>query len=375
VTNVTTTPRGPGPDAGAPGAARARSRRGPVGFAVVGAGLVGPRHAEFATKAEGAALRVVCDLREDRGRPLAEQFGAEWVPDFREVVRREDVDVVTVCLPTALHLDVAAAAAEAGKHVMVEKPLELDVARARRLIEVCRRSGVRLAAVFNRRFVYGTRRTREVVRNGDLGRLLVADMRFKAWRPQSYYSESGWRGTWDREGGGALINQGIHGVDLLTWIAGPIRRVAGHARHLRHDIEADDTTMAVAEFESGALGVIECTTSVTPRQGDWLEFHGERGSILLANYKIAEWQLEHVEPGAPHPEETLLPGYEKGVDLGHFLQVQDMADAVAQDRDPAVTGEDALHSLAVVQAIYQSERRGGSQVDVGEILANDAGRG
>ena len=344
-------------------------RRGPVGFAVIGAGLVGPRHAEFASKAEGASLRVVCDLREDRGRPLAEKLGAEWLPDLKEVLRRDDVEVVDVCLPTALHLEVATAAAEAGKHVVVEKPLELNVARARQLIDVCRRNGVRLAAIFNRRFVYGTRRTHEVVQHDQLGKLLVADMRFKAWRPQSYYTDSGWRGTWSKEGGAALINQGIHGVDLLTWIAGPIKRVAGHARHLRHDIEADDTTMAVTEFENGALGVIECTTSVTPRQGDWLEFHGEQGSILLENYRISSWQLEGVPQGEPHPEELMLPGADKGVDLGHFLQVQDMADAVAEGRDPVITGEDALHSLAVCQAIYESSRRGGSQVEIAEILA------
>jgi UDP-N-acetyl-2-amino-2-deoxyglucuronate dehydrogenase len=350
------------------GTGRARTAGRAVGFAVVGAGLVGPRHAEFATKAEGAALRVVCDLRQDRGQALAERLGADWVPDFREVVRREDVQVVNICLPTALHLEVATAAAEAGKHVMVEKPLEVNVQRAQQLIDVCKRNGVKLASIFNRRFVYGTKRTREVVLDGALGKMIVADMRFKAWRSQSYYSESGWRGTWDKEGGGALINQGIHGVDLLTWIAGPIKRVTGHARHLRHDIEADDTTMAVCEFESGALGVIECTTSVTPRQGDWLEFHGQQGSILLENYTIAQWQLPEVEPGEPHPEDLMLPGADKGVDVGHFLQVQDMADAVAEDRAPAVTGEDALHSLAVVQGIYASERSG-QPVAIADILA------
>jgi UDP-N-acetyl-2-amino-2-deoxyglucuronate dehydrogenase len=339
-----------------------------VGFAVVGAGLVGPRHAEFATKAEGARLAVVCDLREDRGRPLAERFKAQWVPDVREVVQREDVQVVCICLPTALHLEVATLAAAAGKHVVVEKPLELNVARARQLIGACREHGVKLAAILNRRFVYATRRTREVIQEGGLGRLIMADMRFKAWRPAAYYADSGWRGTWDKEGGAALINQGIHGVDLLTWIAGPIRRVTGHARHLRHAIEADDTTVAVCEYESGALGVIECTTSVTPRQGDWLEFHGERGSVLLENYKIAAWQLEGVEPGEPHPEDLLLPGADKGVDVGHFLQIQDMADAVREGRDPVIRGEDALHALAVVQAIYESEHRGGP-VEVAEVLA------
>lgn len=343
-------------------------RTGTVGFAVVGAGLVGPRHAEFASQAEGAALRVVCDLREDRGRPLAEKLGAEWLPSLQDVLRREDVHVINVCLPTALHLEVATAAAEAGKHVVVEKPIELNVARARQLIDVCKRNNVKLATIFNRRFVYGTKRTRAAVQNGELGKIIVADMRFKAWRPQSYYSESGWRGTWDKEGGAALINQGIHGVDLITWIAGPIRRVYGHARHLRHDIEADDTTVAVCEYEAGALGVIECTTSVTPRQGDWLEVHGEKGSVLLENYKIQSWQIEGSGPGEPHPEDLMLPGADKGVDVGHFLQIQDMADAVREGRDPVVSGEEALHSLAVVQAIYESERRKAA-VDVAELLA------
>ena len=339
-----------------------------IGFAVIGAGLVGPRHAEFATKAEGARLAVVCDLREDRGRPLAEKLGAQWLPDYREAFHRDDVHVVNVCLPTALHLEVVTAAAEAGKHVIVEKPLELNVARARQLIEVCHKHDVRLAAIFNRRFVYGTRRTRDAVQNGELGKVIMADMRFKAWRPPEYYSGSGWRGTWDKEGGAALINQGIHGVDLITWIAGPIRRVTGHARHLRHDIEADDTTVAVCEYESGALGVIECTTSVTPRQGDWLEFHGEKGSILLENYAIHSWQLKDSQPGEPHPEDLMLPGADKGVDVGHFLQVQDMADAVREGRDPVITGKEALHSLAVVQAIYESDRRGGP-VEIAEIMA------
>ncbi|MBI3972102.1 MAG: Gfo/Idh/MocA family oxidoreductase [Chloroflexi bacterium] len=335
-----------------------------VGFAVVGAGLVGPRHAEFAARAEGGSLRAVCDLCEDRGRPLAERFGAEWVPDYREVVRREDVDVVDVCLPTALHLEVAAAAAEAGKHVVVEKPIELNVDRARELVDVCRRHGVWLMPIFNRRFVFGTRRTHDAVHNGDLGKLLLADMRFKSWRPASYYSESGWRGTWDKEGGAALINQGIHGVDLITWIAGPIKRVQGYARRLRHHhIEADDTTIAVYEYQSGAVGVIECTTSVQPRQPDVLELHGERGSIALQNYRIVRWDVDGVEPGEPSSEERALPGADKGVDAGHFFQIQDMVYAVRDRRPPVITGEDALHSLAVVQAIYESERTGGP-VDV-----------
>ncbi len=331
----------------------------PVGFAVIGTGLVGPTHARFANEAEGATLRVVCDLREDRGRPIALENDAAWMTDYREVMKRDDVDIVTICLPTALHLEVATAAAEAGKHVLVEKPIELNIERAKALVDVCKRNGVKLGAIFNRRFVYGTRRTHDAVHGGELGKLLVADMRFKSWRTPEYYSESGWRGTWAKEGGAALINQGIHGVDLMTWIAGPIKRVQGYSRHLRHDIEGDDTTIAVVEYASGALGIIQCTTSVYPAQPDRMEFHGEYGTILLENYNIVGWQLENgSEPGVPSAEESALPGAERGTSVGHFFQVQDMANAVREGRDPVIRGEDILHSLAVVQAIYEAERTG-----------------
>ncbi len=341
-----------------------------VGFAVIGVGLVGPTHARFVDQAEGATLAVVCDLREDRGKPLADRYGADWVADYREVMGRDDVQVVTICLPTALHLEVARAAAEAGKHVLVEKPIELNLDRATELVETCRHHGVKLGAIFNRRFVFGTRRAHDVVHQGGLGRLLVADMRFKSYRPPEYYTDSGWRGTWDREGGAALINQGIHGVDLLTWIAGPIKRVQGVSRHLRHHhIEADDTTIAVCEYASGALGVIQCTTSIYPRQLDRIELHGERGTIMLEDYKIAAWQLEGVEAGTPTPEELALPGADKSTTVGHFLQIQDMVHAVREGREPIVRGEDALHSLAVVQAIYEAGRTG-QAVDVPAVSAS-----
>ena len=330
-----------------------------IGYAVVGTGLVGPTHARFAKQAIGCELKVICDLREDRGRPLADELGAEWMADYKALMRRDDIQIVSVCLPTALHLDVVKAAAESGKHVVIEKPIELNLDRALELIDVCRRHRVKLAAIYNRRFVFGTRRSYEAVHNGEMGKMFVADMVFKSWRPAHYYTDSGWRGTWSKEGGAALINQGIHGVDLITWIAGPIKTVQGHSRHLRHHhIEADDTTIAVAEYESGALGVIEQTTSVFPAQKDRIELHGEKGSILLEDYKIKEWQLEGVEMGEPTPEELALPGAERGTSAGHFFQIQNMVDAVRFDRQPIVRGEDALHSLAVVQAIYEAARTG-----------------
>ncbi len=338
-----------------------------VGFAVIGVGLVGPTHARFITQAEGAELKVICDLREDRGKPLAEKYGAEWLTDYRAVMQRPDVQVVNICLPTALHLEVATAAAEAGKHVIVEKPIELNIDRALKLIATCRQNGVKLATIFNRRFVFGTRRAHAAVHNGELGKLVVADMFFKSWRTQEYYDESGWRGTWSKEGGAALINQGVHGVDLMTWIAGPIKRVQGYAKHLRHNIEADDTTIAVCEYESGALGVIECTTSVYPRQPDRIELNGEKGTIVIEDYKITQWEVDGVTQGEPAAAELAIPGADRGTSVGHFLQIQDMVRAIQERRDPVIKGEDALPSLAVIQAIYEAERTG-KPVDVRQVV-------
>jgi predicted dehydrogenase len=331
-----------------------------IGYAVIGAGLVGPRHAKFAQQADGAELRAICDLREDRGKALADDCGVEWVADYKTLLERDDIDVVSICLPTFLHLEVGGAAARAGKHILVEKPIETTVERAKELITTCRDHGVLFGTVFNRRFLYGTKRARQAIQNGELGDVLVADMIFKSWRSPEYYAESGWRGTWDKEGGGALINQGVHGVDLMTWLAGPIHRVQGVSRHLRHQhIEADDTTLAICEYASGAVGIIEETTSIYPPQRDRIELHGTKGTVVLENYKIVRWDIDGSEPGEPDPAESSLPGADTGTDLGHFVQVQDMINAVREGRDPVVTGEMALHSLAVVNAIYQSERDAG----------------
>ncbi len=329
----------------------------PIGYAVIGAGLVGPKHAEFVDLIDGAEVRAICDLREDRGRALADRHGATWLADYRDLVERDDIQAVSICLPTSLHLEVVETLAAAGKHLLVEKPLETDPGRARSLIEACRKHGVKLATIFNRRFVHATLTLQRAVADGRLGRVLVADMIFKSWRPPEYYSDSGWRGTWDQEGGGALINQGIHGVDLMTWIAGPITRVQAVSRHLRHShIEADDTTIAVCEYESGAVGVIQGTTSIYPRQLDRIEVHGEHGSVFLEDYKISRWQLEGSEPEPPDERLEQLPGGRDGTSVGHYLQLEDLINAIREDRDPVITGEDALHSLAVVEAIYTSER-------------------
>ena len=327
-----------------------------VGFAVIGAGLVGPTHAAAAAAAPGGRLVVVCDLIAKRAQALAERHGAEWTTELQSVLDRPDVHVVCVCLPTRLHLDVAERAAAAGKHLVIEKPLELSLERAERLLAAAHGHGVQVAAIFNRRFAPALQAAKRAIDEGHLGRLLVADMYFKSYRSQAYYDESGWRGTWDLEGGAALINQGIHGVDLLRWLAGPVTSVFGYAEHLRRDIEADDTTVAVVRYASGALGVIQAMTSIQPRLADRIELHGFDGSIQLSDYRIARWEVPGAEDWpAPVAEREQAAGREP-TQVGHFAQIADMVGVVRDGRRPLVDGEEGRRSLEVVLAIYAACR-------------------
>ncbi len=276
------------------------------------------------------------------------------------MLARPDIQVVSICLPTRLHLEVAERTAAAGKHLIVEKPLELSLERADRLLAVARQHGVQVQTIFNRRFLPALQATKRAITEGRLGRILAADMYFKSFRSQEYYDASGWRGTWEAEGGAALINQGIHGVDLLRWIAGPVERVFGYADHLRRDIEADDTTVAVLRYTSGAMGVVQAMTSIQPRLPDRLEFHGEHGTILLEEYRITRWEVPSAVdwPAQVAADEQSAPAGRDLLQLGHYFQIADMVHVVRDGHTPAVSGQEGRNSLEVVLAIYASAQQG-----------------
>jgi predicted dehydrogenase len=337
------------------------SSKDTVGFAVVGAGLVGPTHAAAAAHAPGGRLVAVVDKIAERAQTLAEQYDADWYSDLDAVLTRDDVHVVCICLPTRLHLEVAEQAAAAGKHLVIEKPLELTLERADRLLNAAREHGVQTAAIYNRRFIPALKATKRAVEEGILGDLLVADMYYKSYRSQEYYDGSGWRGTWEMEGGAALINQGIHGIDLLRWIAGPVATVFAYADHLRRDIEADDTTIGVLRYTSGAMGVVEGMTSIQPALPDRLEFHGANGSIQLSDYSIARWEVPGAETWVAEieAEEQTRPTYIRSLSqIGHYAQIADMVDVVREGRPPVVAGDEGREALEVTLAFYESANSG-----------------
>ncbi|MGE3911698.1 MAG: Gfo/Idh/MocA family protein [Chloroflexota bacterium] len=332
-----------------------------IGIGVIGAGLVGPTHAAAATRAPGGQLVAVCDVVPERAEALAEQHGAIPLTDADALLAREDVQIVSICLPTRLHLEIAERAVAAGKHIIVEKPLELSLERADKLLAAANAHNVQVSAIFNRRFIPALKATKRAVEEGLLGDLVSVDMYYKSFRTQEYYDDSGWRGTWELEGGAALINQGIHGVDLLRWVAGPVARIFGYTDHLRRAIEADDTTAAVLRYANGAFGVIQAMTSIEPRLPDRLEYHGTKGTIQLSNYRIANWVVPGAEdwPAEVEAEEAAMLATTRSLEsAGHHAQIADMVAAIRDGRPPAVSGEEGRRSLEVVLAIYESARTG-----------------
>ena len=339
-----------------------------VGFAVIGAGNIGKIHLDAISNVDNARAVVVCDRYEEGGRSAADAYGTEWVADYREAVVRDDVDVVAVCTPTGTHMEIAEAAAAAGKHLFVEKPLDVNLNRADRIIQVADDADVKLACIFPRRFSAGVRLAREAIQAGRLGRLTLADVSVKWYRPQSYYGGSdNWRGTWRLDGGGALMNQSIHYIDLLQWLVGPVDQVYAHTATLAHEMEAEDTAVALLKFAGGALGTVQGSTSCWPGEPARIAIHGDRGSIELEENQIVQWKLADAGPD----EEAAMLNLEAASGSGaadptaigsemHQRQVEDLIEAILTDRPPFIAGIEGRNAIEIIRAIYRSAETGRS---------------
>lgn len=337
----------------------------PLNFAVIGAGNIGKLQAEAIRHIPEARVTVICNRGEAAGRALAEKHGAVWVADFQDAVTRDDVDVVTICTPSGTHMEIAVAAAQAGKHLLVEKPIDITLERVDQILAAVEQAGVVLACVFPLRFAQGVHKAKAALDAGRLGRLTLADVFVKWYRPQTYYNGN-WRGTWQLDGGGALMNQSIHNIDLVQWLAGPVESILARTATLAHDMQTEDTASAVLTFQNGALGVIQGATSCWPGDRARVELHGDRGTIVLEEGRIVVWKLADATPGEEEAMLTLEQqqgsgaadptaiGYEM-----HRRQIVDLIDAIRQGRPPAIQGAEARRSVEIIRAIYlaASEQR------------------
>jgi UDP-N-acetyl-2-amino-2-deoxyglucuronate dehydrogenase len=334
-------------------------------FAVIGAGNIAKIHVQALAQIPEAKVVVVCNRTEATGRELAATCGADWEVDYTQAINRADVDAITVCTPSSTHAEIGIAAAAAGKHALVEKPIDVTLPKVDQLIEAARQSGIVLACVFPLRFMEGVHRTKAALEAGRLGRLTVADVFVKWFRPQSYYDRA-WRGTWAMDGGGALMNQAIHNVDLLQWLVGTVKNVVGYTATLAHDMETEDTVSAVLTFENGALGVIQAATSVWPGDPARVELRGDRGTIILEEGRIVTWKL--ADAAADEEAAMLaLEGTGGGSGAGdpmaigserHRRQLVDFIEAIRAQRPPRIEGAEARKSVEIIRAIYRSAAEG-----------------
>ncbi len=332
-----------------------------IGFGVAGCGMIGSVQAAAIKEIGGAVLPAVYGRDPARTEEFAARFGATGYTDLKQFLRHPGLDVVNICTPSGTHAELGIEAARAGKHVLVEKPIEIDLERADALIEACDRAGVKLGVIFQSRFLPSVQKIKRAIDEDRLGRLMIGDAFIKWYRAPEYYAPGSWHGTLALDGGGALINQAIHTVDLLRWIMGPVETAFAMKGALRYPhLEGEDTLVAAVRFENGALGVIEATTSAKPGFKRRLEISGERGTLILDGDTISVWAVDGEIEAADEGEQITDGSADPAAisNLGHRLQIEDMMRAVIENRDPLVNGREGRKSLELVTALYASARSG-----------------
>ncbi|MDP6776332.1 MAG: Gfo/Idh/MocA family oxidoreductase [Candidatus Latescibacteria bacterium] len=333
-----------------------------VGFGIVGCGVVADYHIGGILETEGANLVAIADVVEERAREVGEKHGVQWYTDYKEMLKSPEIDVVCITTPSGIRIPIATDAAAAGKHLIIEKPIDITLEKTDRIIEAAGNAGVHLMCIFQLRYGEAVGTVREAVQQGKLGKIVLGDAYIKWYRPQEYYDSAGWRGTWDMEGGGALMTQGIHTVDLLQWIMGPVKRVSGAMGSLVHDVEVEDTVVATVEYESGALGVIEATTASHPGMPAKLEFSGSKGTVVVEADQITSWDVEgeELEVGGGDTSDIAKAASDSktfGTE-GHKAQISEMVQLVREGGTPKVDGPEGRKAVELILAIYESARKG-----------------
>ncbi len=310
---------------------------------------------------------VACYSRDAaRGEKFASEYGCTPYASLQAMLQDPNIDAVSICSASGAHLNPAVEAAKAGKHVMVEKPLEVTAARCDQIIAACHDSGVRLGVTFQSRFHRSSQLLKEAIQQGRFGRITLADAYVKWFRSQEYYDSGAWRGTWELDGGGALMNQAIHSVDLLLWLMGPVASVSARIDTATHErIEVEDVAVATLKFRSGALGVIEATTTAFPGALKRIEICGNKGSVVLEEEDLKQWQFADEQPSDELIRQEMQGRTTTGGGAGdpaaighhgHCQVFQDFAEAVRETRAPLIDGSEGRHSVELIEAIYRSAR-------------------
>lgn len=336
-----------------------------LGFGIIGCGGIASTHADIINRIDCATLIGITDVNEKARNSFSERYSTTAFNTTKELLENKDIDIVCICTPSGLHAELAIEAANFGKHIIVEKPMATNLKDADSMIKACEENNVKLTVIFQLRFSPQIKKLKKALEKNELGRLITGDVYMKYYRSQEYYDAGGWRGTWSMDGGGALMNQGIHNVDLLYYTMGAVKSVFAHTKTMARNIETEDTAVALLEYKSGALGVIQATTSIYPGFQRRVEINGDKGSVVMEEDTIVSWSTESSE--APNVQESTEKtgmggtGYKDPFSIsssGHELQFIDFINAVKNDRKPIIDHYEGRKSLEIIMAIYESSRTG-----------------
>jgi predicted dehydrogenase len=339
-----------------------------TGFGIIGCGMISRFHAKAVADIKGAKVTACFDSFTASADKFGAEIGCKVYHDLDALLADKDVDVVTICTPSGVHMEPAIAAAKAGKHIIVEKPLDITLKRCDAMIAAAKKAGVVLSTIFPSRFHDSSQLLKAAIDKGRFGKLTMGDAYVKWFRTQEYYDSGAWRGTWALDGGGALMNQAVHSVDLLLWFMGPATEVSAYTATLAHQrIEVEDVAVANIKFANGALGVIEASTATYPGELKRIEISGNAGSVVLREEDLAVWKFAketkddetirekmairtHTGGGAADPKAI---GYH-----GHMLQFQDVLKAIKTGKKPLVDGPEGRKAIELILAIYKSAESG-----------------
>jgi len=339
-----------------------------IQIGLIGGGNITGTHARAARAIAGVEIAAIYGTNPDKVDRLCHEHGGTRYQDFDKFLTHRPMDLVAIGSPSGLHATQGIAAAQRGLHVLTEKPIDISTERADALIEAADRNRVKLGVIFQDRLKPDICRLKQWVTEGVIGKPMFADARVKWYRPPAYYHNSRWRGTLSLDGGGALINQGVHTVDLLLWLLGDVSRVQARTSTALHAIEAEDTALAILEFASGALGVLQATTAAYPGYPRRLEVTGSEGTIILEHDRIVATDLRN--PPANINADTARDQNQSSSSpvvsdfRGHQAVFEDFIQAIQQDRMPACDGREGRRSLAVIEAIYRAAQKPDRVVDV-----------
>ncbi|MDL2287515.1 Gfo/Idh/MocA family oxidoreductase [Eubacteriales bacterium OttesenSCG-928-G02] len=333
-----------------------------LGFGIIGCGMISEFHINSIKELdEKAKIIGITDTVHDAAIRISERHGLDIFDSVEDMLADKKVDVVCICTPSGYHAETIIKASEAKKHIIVEKPMAITKEQLDEVEKYCAKNKTVLSVISQIRFARDIKRAKRAIESGEMGRIVTADMYMKYNRSQEYYDSGAWRGTMRLDGGGALMNQGIHGVDLLQYLAGPVKSVFAYSGTLSRKIEVEDTLSAVMEFESGAFGVIQATTSVYPGYPRRLEINGDLGSLVIEETVLTKMDIFGSKTTDLTHQSNVASGSSTASSIAtdyHTLQISDVIDAIREKRKPFVDIIEGRKAVDIILAIYKSSREG-----------------